>query len=339
MNKRRKVIFRAFILSLIVITALFIALRAIDGWQKRQFPESRESGTAEFMQSTAIVWQGERYKQKPGVEILLFSGIDREMNDLTGVRTSRYRSGGQADFLLLLAIDQNSEVIHQLLIDRDTITDVTVLSSFGQETGTRKMQICLSNSYGANRDENARYTMKAVRGLMNDIDIDGYYMIDLAAVDLLSEALGGITVTVPDDMTQVNPLWHKGAVITVSGQEAVSFVQARKNAGDGTNEARMNRQSLFMDSATAALRACIAKDPDAAVQLLTSLESSSATNLSQQWIVDILQQSVSYTVLPPDRLEGKHLINDEGYMEFHVQDGSAEAWIMNTLYTRLSGDL
>lgn len=136
-------------------------------------------------------------------------------------------------------------MIHQLLIDRDTITDVTVLSTFGQETGTRKMQICLSNSFGATREENARYTVKAVRGLMNGIDIDGYYMIDLTAVDSLSEALGGITVTVPDDMTQVNPLWHEGAVITVSGEEAVSFVRARKIAGEGTNEERMNRQSLF----------------------------------------------------------------------------------------------
>ena len=336
MNKKsRKVVIRALMMSLSALAALLLAMEVIDFWQEKQYAEPREPGTEAFMQSGIVLWQGERYEKKPGLETILIAGIDREMNNYMSVGTSRYRNGGQADFLLLLVIDRNNEVIHQLLIDRDTITDVTILSTFGQETGTRRMQICLAHSYGASKDENARYTVKAVRALMNDIDIDEYYMMDLTAVAALSEALGGITVTVPDDMTAVNPLWRKGEVIALSGEEAVDFVRARKLAGEGTNDERMNRQSLFMDSAMISLRSSITNNADTAIQLLSSLQQNSSTTLSQQWIIDIIRQSASYSISPPDRLEGDYLISDAGYMEFHAHDGSAEEWIMRTLYSKL----
>ena len=60
----------------------------------------------------------------------------------------------------------------------DAMAKVTVLSVYGEETGERVMQICLAHSYGANREENAQHTARAVRRLMNDLEIDGYYMID-----------------------------------------------------------------------------------------------------------------------------------------------------------------
>lgn len=334
MNANRKIVFRALALCAAALIMVLAGLKLIDRWHAQQYQESRGTGTQEFMASNQAVWEGATYKKTSAVTTLLIAGIDRDVSDQQGVGTSRYRNGGQADFLLLLAIDHTHRQIHQLQIDRDTMADVTVLSVFGQETGTRVMQICLSHSYGANAEENARYTMRAVRKLMNDIEIDGYYMVDYSAIPILNDALGGVTVTVPVDMTSVNPAWKAGAAVTLHGDEAELFVRTRKTVGEGTNAERMGRQGLFMQNAILKMREQLSDDASFAGTLLSALKAKSATNLSdQQWIKEI-QNSLGYEVLPIEYLDGQYAVGESGYMEFYAAEGSAENWIMHHLYTK-----
>ena len=332
--QRKKTIIRAVILCGIAAGLLLAAVWFIDRSQRDQYKETRGTETEAFMEAGSVIWEGKRYKKTPGVAVILVAGIDREQDAQQGVGTSRYRNGGQADFLLLLAVDQTHRQIHQLQIDRDAMTAVSVLSVYGQETGTRVMQICLAHSYGANREENARYTLKAVRGLMNGIDIDDYYMLDYGAVPVLNDALGGISVTVPDDMTSVNPLWSKDSVVTLAGDEAETFVRTRKTIGEGTNEERMRRQNTFMQSAVSALREKLAQRAEFGGRLVASLRDHVTTNMSDQRLLEIIQTASGYEVLPVEYLDGKYEIGESGYMEFYAEEDSAERWIMQHLYTK-----
>ncbi len=331
---KRKIVIRAVILSAISIALLIIATRMIDNWQKNQYREVRADGNNDFLNSDLVTWKGKEYKKTPAVTTLLIAGIDLQSDQQRGVGTSRYRNGGQADFLLLLAIDNTNRQIHQLQIDRDTMAAVTVLSVYGQETGEREMQICLSHSYGANKEENARYMVKAVRKLLNDLDIDGYYILDYSAVSVLNDALGGINVTVPDDMTSVEPKWQAGSKITLQGQEAELFVRTRKTVGEGTNKERMNRQGEFMRQAILAIRERISNDPDSINQLLNALKTRSVTSFSDLELAAEIQNASGYEVLPIEYLDGEYTIGASGYMEFYVKEGSPEDWIMRHLYTK-----
>ena len=331
---RRKTLLRAIVLCCAALALLLGFIIFIDRWQNEQYQETRGTGTEEFMNAGTVLWKGEKYRKKPGVTTILIGGIDREAEEQQGVGTDRYRNGGQADFLLLLAIDQNSRQIRQLQIDRDTMAEATVLSVFGQETGTRIMQICLSHAFGANKEENASYTVRAVRGLMNELEIDGYYMLDYGAINILNEALGGLTVTVPDDMTSVNPLWEKGSAVTLSGGEAETFVRTRKTVGEGTNEERMRRQNEFMRSAVTAIRLKLSQDAAFGSRLLSSLKSHAATDFSDQQLQEEIQKTSDCEILPVEYLEGDYGIGEDGYVEFHVREGSAESWIMRNLYTK-----
>ncbi len=331
---RRKTLLRAIVLCCAALALLLGFIIFIDRWQNEQYKETRGTGTEEFMNAGSVLWKGEKYRKKPGVTTILIGGIDREAEEQQGVGTDRYRNGGQADFLLLLAIDQNGRQIRQLQIDRDTMVEVTVLSVFGQETGTRIMQICLSHAFGANKEENASYTVRAVRGLMNDLEIDGYYMLDYGAINILNEALGGLTVTVPDDMTSVNPLWEKGSAVTLSGGEAETFVRTRKTVGEGSNEERMRRQNEFMRSAVTAIRLKLSQDAAFGSRLLSSLKSHAATDFSDQQLLEEIQKTSDCEILPVEYLEGDYDIGEDGYVEFRVREGSAESWIMRNLYTK-----
>ena len=333
-QNQRRIAFRAVGLCAAAAILLAAGLMVLDFWQKSQYQEVRGEGTEAFMNAGLVEWEGAQYKKTPAVTTMLIVGIDREADAQQGVGTSRYRNGGQADFLLLLAIDHTNRRIHQLQIDRDTMAEVTVLSVYGQETGSRVMQICLSHGYGANPEENARYTLRAVRKLMDGLEIDGYYMIDYNEVALLNDLLGGVEVTVPDDMTSVNPLWKKGSEITLHGKEAEQFVRTRQTVGEGTNQERMRRQNAFMQSAIQMIRKEISSDASYTLRLLSALKAHTVTNYSDQQLAGEMQRSAGYEVLPLEYLEGEYRLGESGYMEFYMQEGSAENWIMRSLYTR-----
>ena len=334
LKSNRKIAIRALAFCVAAFILIIVGMKLINKWEAEKYKEARSEGTDAFMASNQVSWEGAIYKKTPAVTTILAAGIDRESDAQEGVSTSRYRNGGQADFLLLLAIDHTNRQIHQLQIDRDTMVKVTVLSVYGQETGERVMQICLSHSYGANAEENARYTVQAVRKLMNSIVIDGYYMVDYSAVPVLNDMVGGVTVTVPEDMTSVNPLWEKGTIITLHGDEAETFVRTRKTVGEGTNAERMGRQSEFMSKAIQRMRELEAEDPSFIDTLLTGLNGKCTTNLSDQQLLSEIQASLKYEVLPIEYLDGQYVIGENGYVEFYVTDGAAESWIMRHLYTK-----
>ncbi len=344
MNRKYKsALLRAALLCLACALILAGGLRLLDWAQQKEYREGRGSGTTEFMQSSDVIYQGVRYRKTPNVSVLLIAGIDLDGNR-AGVSTSRYRSGGQADFLLLLAVDHTHRQIHQLQIDRDTMADVTVLSVYGRETGKRRLQICLAHSYGATKEDQAKYTVRAVRGLMNsgndglgmDLAVDGYYMFDYTAIPSLNDALGGVTVTIPEDMTSVDAEWTEGSVVTLQGKKAETFVRTRQTVGEGTNRERMSRQSIYMDSMIRRMHELVSDDKGFATHLLSKLKKDAVTDLSDQQLVQEINEASAYEVLPVEYLEGTYGTDDGGFVTFEMKENSAFEWILKHLYTKES---
>ena len=317
--------------GLLVCVILVIYLAGQD-WSSR-YHEERESGNQAFMEEGIVSWNGKRYRKKPALSLILLGGIDKESDGETAARTSNYRNGGQADFLLLLAIDHGEKQIYQLQIDRDTMTEVMVLGVYGNETGTREMQICLAHSFGANREDNAKYTVDAVRGLLDGLEIDGYYMVDYSAVSTLTDALGGVTVTIPEDMTSVNPEWYKGHTITLQGKDAETFVRTRETVGAGTNAERMNRQASYIRGAISKMNQNLSRDNAFAGEFLATMRQIATTNLSEQALAEEINESHSYEVQPIDYLPGEYTLSDSGFVEFYPEEGSPTEWIMTHLYS------
>ena len=324
---------RAIFFCAAAAAVLLLLFSLMDNWGKTGEPQRMDTITQDFMEDGVIVWENGRYRKTPNVTNYLIAGIDQASNAPASA-SNRYRNGGQADYLLLLSIDHTNRKIYQLPIDRDTMTDVTVLSVYGKETGTRVLQISLAHSYGSTKDDNARYTVRAVRHLLNGIEIAGYYMMDYTAVPTLNDTLGGVTVTIPDDMTGVNPLWVKGAEITLHGDEAEAFVRSRKSAGQGTNAERMARQNEFITSAIRQIHAKLAKNADFAARLLTALRKNAVTNIPQQQLLLEINEAHGYEIQPASYLEGDHLIAENGFAEFYADENSILSWIMTHQYTR-----
>ena len=333
-DQRKTVLLRAAV-SLVIAGAVFFFLLMLtnQSWTKQyQYPEIREAGNQAFMDEGIVEWNGERYRKKPALTTLLVAGIDKDGTENASPRVN-YRNGGQADFLMLLAIDHGEKQIHQLQIDRDTMAEVMVLGVYGNETGTRELQICLAHSFGARAEDNARYTVRAVRTLLNDLEIDGYYMVDYSAVPLLTDLVDGVPVTIAEDMTPINPEWYKGHTITLKGSDAETFVRTRKSIGSGTNAERMNRQAVYMRGAIDRIYQKLSETKDFASELVSTIQSIAVTDMTNQRLLEEINGARSYEVLPVDHFPGRYEQDDNGFIEFYPDEGSVTEWIMNHLYS------
>jgi len=301
-----------------------------------QYKESRGQMSEGFGQLKTVEINGKKYREKPAVTTILVCGIDKVDNGENSPSVIKdYRNGGQADFLLLLAIDHTDKKIHQLQIDRDTMTEVITLGVFGNEAGTRVQQICLSHAFGLTPEDNAKYTVKAVQNLLDGIEVDGYYMIDYSGVGPLNDALGGVTVHIDYDMTSVHPEWEKGKTITLHGKEAEDFVRSRKTVGSGTNKERMDRQAEFMRNAISQMSKRIKADLGFAETLVETLKDLSVTNMTTKRLTDELKDVYGYQTLPVDHPAGEYTVGENGYIEFYMEDGAAVNWVLEHMYTEV----
>ena len=320
----------AIVAAIVVLVVGIILLNQNDD---AQYKESRGEMSEGFGQLKTVTINGVKYREKPAITTLLIAGIDKP-EATENVTENSYRDGGQADFLLLLAIDHTDKKIHQLQIERDTMAEIDILGIFGNEVGTRTEQICLAHSFGATPQDNAKYTIKAVERLLDGIEIDGYYMIDYSAMGTLNDALGGVPVKIQFDMEHLNPAWKKGATVTLHGKEAETFVRERMSVGEGTNEERMVRQNEFMTSAIKQMNKKISADPAFGESLLGKLQSLSVSNMTVKRLAEELLKAKDYEILPVDHPEGEYAIGKDGFVEFHMKDGAAVEWVLEHLFSK-----
>lgn len=275
-----------------------------------------------------VEYQGTTYAEKTGLTTLLLLGTDQ--NDVSIDYGAR--RGGQADFQLLLVVDSESRSIYQLQIDRDTIAEVETLGILGNSLGLQPMQICLAHGFGRTPEECDRHAVEAVERMLPGLEIDLYITLDLAAIGILNDALGGVTVTLEDDFSAEDPAMTKGATLTLNAAQAETFVRSRMEIGDGTNYSRMQRQRAYISAAKDMLRLRMHEDMDYIGVLFDALQNDMTTNASRNRLLNEANQAYSYQLLPMETLPGEHAIGHDGFMEFHLTDNAALDWVMRVLY-------
>ena len=140
-----------------------------------------------------ISLNGKTYIPKKNVSSYLLMGIDHE-GEVT--EHSSY-FGGQADTLLLVVVDREQKEYSLLQINRDTMCMVDFVGSDGTPIGERKqMQIALAYALGSGLEDSCENTVRAVSTLLYGVPISGYAALNMDAMPILNDAVGGVTVTI-----------------------------------------------------------------------------------------------------------------------------------------------
>ncbi|MBQ8201325.1 MAG: LCP family protein [Clostridia bacterium] len=319
------------LLLMALLTALLFAagLMGVSYIGQRLEPDAEEvRGSLEgrFQPTLTLEHKGRTYAhQELDYTTILFIGVDK-----SALNSVSMRQGGQADFLLLMTIDRDHRQVDLLQLDRDTIAEVQVYGAFGNPAGKRNTQICLSYAFGTTTEKACQNTVRAVTDLLGGIPIDHYIALDMDGMTVLNDALGGVTVTLEEDFTDLDPAMKAGTAIKLQGRQAEYFLRSRMTVGDGTNQGRMNRQAAFMEAAAELLTQRMAEDPEYVGELLEALEEHLVASCENGWLVSQAYAARQYTRTKLARLQGEHTVGSDGFVEFHPDTDALTEYIIGT---------
>lgn len=271
------------------------------------------------------------YRQSDLTTLLLI-GVDRE--GLNKGESLTARSNTQADFLLLLVLDRENKTLTPIQIDRDAIVPVNVYGVLGNLTGTREMQVCLAQGFGKTLDANCRNTSAAVSGMLLGIPIDHYMVYDLSAINVLNDLLGGVTVTVEDDLTELDSALSVGSTVTLHGEQAEIFVRSRMGIGDGTNVSRLRRQRAYMESALSIVTKKSSVDSSFIQGLIGGMEGYYASDMNRGYVVNLFNRAIGYDMRPIRVTDGEHGVGKDGFMECYLNEESIKRMVLEVCFEK-----
>ena len=309
----------------ILMGILRIAQEKTQAWTT---PEVRGDAEERNQSDTVLIYNGVAYRLRNKITTVLVMGID----DGGKIPSSKYRAGGQADFLRLIIFDDENKTLAQVAIDRDTITPITVLGISGKPSGKRDDHISLSHSFGQGGADSCLLTVKAVSELLANLPIDHFIALDVDGVAVLNDALGGVPVTVQQDLTAWDASWVPGAQITLYGDQAEEFVRGRMSVGNGTNAERMSRQEQYMAAAYDIVMQKQKEDGTFTTSLYNDMKDYMTMSASRGLLVNRLSTLNRYTKLETRTLPGEHSIDAGGFTQFIVDKAGMVDMILELCY-------
>lgn len=250
------------IIVLLVITASTLAVLLVRGRNevlngnqnvKIEVPDSfkteqtddNNDGSSENV-GDIVFYNGKRYKYNDKITTIVFAGIDKRTEEhQQGV----YGTAGQADCIFVMALDTESGGYKLMAVSRDSMVDVNIIDNKGVFQGTSNVQINLSYGYGYTKEQSAENLKNAVSRLFFGVPVNKYVAFDLDVIPILNDQVGGVNVTVNEDLTRRDPELYVGNNLTLNGTQAEYFVRTRDVTGDeNQNNLRMERQKIYLTS-------------------------------------------------------------------------------------------
>lgn len=243
-----------------------------------------------------------------------------------------YINGMQADFFILIVLDDVNQTVQTLHINRDTMATITRLGVFGDAAGKYQGQLALAHTYGSGGSDSCLNATRAVSQFLGGVRIDHYITLTMDSVAVINDMVGGVEVELGDEFAEYGITFPPGTKITLTGEQALMFVRNRRNVGDQSNVSRMERQRAYMDLLAGKLIAAQAKDSQFASKLLRKLGNSVVTDYAIQAFSDMTKKAASYERKPIMTIDGEAVVG-ERFMEFYADEAS----VRNAVETLFDG--
>ena len=321
-RKAVKGIVYLFILLILALVMLYSGLRIMESTVLHS-----EDVSADVIQTKTITRDGISYYPRQDITVMLVMGIDQ----MGPVQSSEYyRNNGSADSLMLLIFDETNEECTVLYLNRDTMLNMDVLGVRGEYAGTTYGQLALAHTYGNGLKDSCENVKNTLMNFMHGLSIDYYVAMNMDAIPILNDAVGGVTVTVVDDFSQVDSSIPMGEV-TLKGNQVISFVRTRKNVGDQKNVTRMERQKEYVAAFLEVLREKEHEDVNFILKVYEKVAPYLVSDCSVNTLSGMVDRYVDYTIKGLVTPEGENHIGEE-YYEFYVDEEKLDELIVSLFY-------
>jgi LCP family protein required for cell wall assembly len=273
---------------------------------------------------------GKKYQYNEEIITLLCMGIDQGTENWS--EEAEQGENGQADAIFLLVLNQKNHEMDLIGISRDTMTEIATYDRQGNYVGESINHLALAFSYGKTKEEGAEMVLNAVSKLFYQLPIHGYAAIDWDALEKLNDAVGGVLVTVDEEMTLGGETYHSGDKIRLKGSQAQSFVRHRGEQL-GSNNRRMQRQKAYASAFISEAKKEISRNPFLAADLYKDLTDDMVTSLGAKEAVYLMSllPSVSFSLDQIQAIAGT-VKQGSRYEEFYVDEDQLRNLILDVFY-------
>lgn len=300
--------------------------------------EDAQQAEAEEEQSDEVVWQdgwvrynGGIYQYNEDIMNFLVLGIDKygEM-----VPNSTLTGGGQSDGIFVVVVNPDEKDIKVLAINRDTMTRIKMYG-IGENGSTVETvaQIAVQYGFGNGREESSIRTKETVSELLYGLPIHGYVSISVAAIPKLNDAVGGVEVTVLEDLTKAKKGWTKGATVTLKGDDARQYTQYRDEYVFESARGRLARQKQYLQAFINKAITSVKSDITVPITLYQELNKHMVTDISLDEVAYLAGELKDYHFDSSEiyTLEG-NTVKGERFEEFYPDKAALKNLMMELFY-------
>lgn len=289
--------------------------------------------------ASTLHFDGKDYQLKENMEVILIMGID-DREDIGDSQFAIHNS--QADVLYVYAVDHKNKTYQAIQINRETMTGIQTYNNDGTKDAIAEAQICLAHSFGKTEQGRCLNTVDAVSGLLFNMQVDHYISLNMAAISILNEQVGGVTVTVPAGLESADPAFKEGAKVKLQGKQAELFVRSRMSLENDTNEFRMERQQMFLNAWMEQANHKMDTDSGFALGLVLSLSDYMTSDMSANALSDLANQLKEYKNLGTVKTVGETLLESEAkisaFREYYVDMDDLERKVIDLFYVEKPTD-
>lgn len=300
--------------------------------QQAAMPQQGDGWETLALEEGQIACHGRVYEYNDDLLVFLCLGIDSRQD----IKKEKIPGeGGQADTIILTVLDQNAKTLKIINISRDTMTKIRLYDTSGRYLYDEEAQLALQYAYGDGREKSCELMEQAVSNLFYGIPIHGYAAMDIRAVSQLNDAVGGVEVTVIEDLSRFTPDLALGNTLTLTGRQALHYVQEREVDTEelGANNLRIERQKQYLMAFFAKVKENTKRDITLPVTLFNTASQHMITSLTADQAAYLSTIVLDSVFGEDDMISVRGTVEKEDvYEEFRVDEDALYDLIISVFY-------
>ena len=281
-----------------------------------------------------VNYNGQMYRYNKDMLTILILGIDSndpvpEVNENTN-----YLKGGQSDAIFLFTMNPHDKTISVVAVNRNTMTDIDMYDKDNNYVKTVKAQLCVQHGYGDGNELSCERAEKTVSELLYNLPIHGYVSMRLGAIWLLNEAVGGVEVTLPFDVPEINQ--SAGATVRLYGQDAFYFLKYRSLDKFNSASERLEKDKIYLKAFMKQVFESTKSDISYPVKLYQIASSYIVTDISVDEMSYLASELLGYDIegvkmysIPGETVMG------EKFEEFYVNEVQLKEMLLDVFYEKV----
>jgi LCP family protein required for cell wall assembly len=324
-------VFIAIVLVVGTVLAVFYksgeaSLKASASTDAPTVEEETKQAKVDFVYGNTVAWQDdwvvyndEVYTYNKDTLNFILLGIDTH-GEMSTQEDLVNREAGQADAVFLISLNPKDKIISVVCIPRNSMVDIEIIDEEEQITGTFYNELCLQYPYAGGGELGLTKMKERVSEIFSQLPIHGACAINLDAIGVIVDMLGGIEVTIPEDLTKLNPSYVEGSTLKLTKENAWLYLKYRDTSVMGSPITRLTRQREFLQIAINVAIEQVKSNPLLVSDIYNAIIEYMNTDITLDEAVYLSKQSLDYSITSDSFYQ---LTGEERVDEYIRKDGTS----------------